>query len=112
MVKATGDSVDAKLIDMARVDRLNSVLTRRRWIVKDLGQFWFSTRSLPISDEQRRQWLKRYCKQREIKFDRFIDPVQRKADAIERHDERLRKKQPGRNVSINAKEIGTTDAHR
>jgi len=97
MVKRTDESVDAKLIDMARVDRLNSVITRRRWIIKDLGQFWYSTQSVPVNDEQRNRWLKRYCQQRQIRFERFIGPIQRKAEAIGRHDARLREKQPGRN---------------
>jgi hypothetical protein len=100
MVKPVGDSVDAKLIDMTRVDRLRSVLTRRRWIIKDLAQFWYSTQNVPVSDEQRIAWLARYCKQRAIKFERFIGPIQQKAAAIARHDVKLRKKQPGRNVSI------------
>jgi hypothetical protein len=106
MVKPTENTVDAKLIDFARVDRLNSVLTRRRWIIKDLGQFWYSTLSLPITDPQREQWLRRYCKQRQIKFDRFIGPVQDKAVKIGRHDKRLQLKQPNRNVSIAPPEFG------
>jgi hypothetical protein len=100
MVKPVGDSVDAKLIDMARVDRLKTVLTRWRWIIKDLAQFWYSTQSLPVSDDQRVQWLNRYCRQRKVRFEQFIDPVKRKAAVIARHDVQLRRKQPGRNVSI------------
>jgi hypothetical protein len=100
MVKPEADIVDAKLIDMARVDRLTSVLKRRHWIIKDLAQFWYSTLNLPVSDEQRERWLKRYCQQRKIKFDRFVGPVRAKAAKIGVHDAKLRKKQPGRNVSI------------
>jgi hypothetical protein len=100
MIRADENTIDAKLIDMARVDRFRSVLTRRRWIVKDLAQFWYSTQSLPISDEQRRSWLARYCDQRQISIHGLIAPIQRKATAIGRHDVQLRRKQPGRNVSV------------
>ncbi len=34
---------DLRLIDAARVRPLPGPLTRRRWIVKDLAQFWYST---------------------------------------------------------------------
>jgi hypothetical protein len=97
---AGADKVDAKLIDMARVTRLKSIFTRRRWIVKDLAQFWYSTLSLPVTDEQRIQWLTRYAQMREIPAEGLLRPIQRKAAAIARHDVELRKKQPGRNVSV------------
>jgi hypothetical protein len=100
MVKPVAESVDARLIDMARVDRMKSLLTRRRWIIKDLAQFWYSMQSLPVTDKQRLRWLQRYGEQRQIKSDRLIGPIQRKAAAIAAHDKRLRMKQPNRNVSI------------
>ena len=100
MIKPGPDSVDAKLIDMARVSRMKSVLTRQRWIVKDLTQFWYSTLSVTVNDSQRRAWLERYCRSRNISADRLTGPIQRKAAAIARHDAELRKKQPRRNVSI------------
>ncbi|MDB5303215.1 MAG: Lipopolysaccharide core biosynthesis protein WaaP, heptosyl-I-kinase, partial [Phycisphaerales bacterium] len=63
MAKADGDETDVKLIDPARVRRLPGFLTRGRWIVKDLAQFWYSTLSLPITDDQRKTWINRYVQQ-------------------------------------------------
>jgi hypothetical protein len=100
MIKPLLDSVDAKLIDMARVSRLDNPLTRRRWIIKDLSQFWYSTISVRVTDMQRERWLLRYCEQRGIFMDRLLGLIQRKSDAITRHDVKLRKQQPQRNVSI------------
>jgi hypothetical protein len=102
MIKPGTGLVDAKLIDMARVSRMKSVFTRRRWVVKDLAQFWYSTLSLAVTDSQRMQWLERYCVVRKISSDRLLGSIQRKAAAIGRHDVELQKKQPGRNVSIGA----------
>jgi hypothetical protein len=100
MIKPGENAVDARLIDMARVSRMNWWLTRRRWIVKDLAQFWFSTMSVDVSDNQRHQWLARYASVRKISTDGLLSAIERKAATIARHDVELRKKQPGRNVSI------------
>src|SRR5205085_11401166 len=61
---AATEATDVRLIDTARVRRLGGLLTRRRWIVKDLAQFWYSTTKLAVTDEQRSAWLKRYAEQR------------------------------------------------
>jgi hypothetical protein len=111
MIKPMLNSVDAKLIDMARVAPLDNPLTRRRWIIKDLAQFWYSTHSVPVTDVQRERWLHRYCETRKMFMDRLLGPIQRKSDAIARHDKELRKSQPKRNISIGRKENGTTDEH-
>ena len=51
-----------RLIDCARVKRLPRFLTRFRWVVKDLSQFWYSTLKHPeITDDQRLAWLRRYA---------------------------------------------------
>jgi hypothetical protein len=51
-------AVDLKLIDVARVRPLINPLTRRRWIVKDLAEFWFSTlEHKSIADAERVAWL-------------------------------------------------------
>ena len=42
-----------RLIDTARVRPLPVLFTRKRWIAKDLAQFWYSTLGLAVSDEQR-----------------------------------------------------------
>ena len=96
LVRVRGDrscDVDVALIDAARVRRL-PLLFRRRWIIKDLAQFWYSTLSLPVTDEQRMWWLKRY---RDESLKRAI---LRKVKSIARHDEKLRRAQPTRNISI------------
>ncbi len=97
MVAADGD---VRLIDVARVARMRNPLTRRRWVVKDLAQFWYSTTTRPVTDDQRRRWLARYAERRGTTAGRYLGAVVRKAAAIARHDERLNRKQPTRNVSI------------
>ena len=97
---------DLRLIDTARVGRMKCALTRRRWVVKDLSQFWYSTTRLPITGEQRLRWLTRYANRRGIKsVDRLRASVERKARWIGRHDARLEQKQPNRNVSIPEKRL-------
>jgi hypothetical protein len=100
-VKADADTVDLRLIDAARVARLINPLTRRRWIVKDLAQFWYSTLALPVIDAQRNQWLERYAEQSNMKdVARLKQSIERKSKSIAAHDAKLRKKQPKRNISI------------
>jgi DNA-binding helix-hairpin-helix protein with protein kinase domain len=100
-VKADDESIDVKLIDVARVKKLPALLTRQRWIVKDLAQFWFSTLSLPITDAQREAWLARYMEGRgesgAVPMERAIA---KKVARIAKHDAKLRVKEPGRNISI------------
>jgi heptose I phosphotransferase len=92
---------DLRLIDAARVRPLPGLLTRRRWIVKDLAQFWYSTTELAITDSQRDQWLDRYCRQTKAgKIEPLKRSIQRKSAAIDVHDEKLRRRQPNRNISI------------
>lgn len=96
-------SVAVRLIDAARVAPLPGPLTRRRWIVKDLAQFWYSTRALPVTDEQRQSWLARYCEQtRASRVQSLKRSIARKTNWIAAHDQNLRRKQPGRNISIPA----------
>jgi hypothetical protein len=97
------DSVEVRLIDTARVKRLGRWFSER-WIVKDLSQFWYSTLSLPISDEQRIAWLQRYASQRrdESLAAKLRLAILSKVRRIARHDRRLRASQPHRNISIPA----------
>lgn len=100
-VKPEETGPQIRLIDAARVRRLPGFITRRRWIVKDLAQFWYSTLALPISNEQRKRWLDRYTKQHTINSTaRLQKSIERKSDAIARHDKKLKAVQPKRNVSI------------
>ena len=93
---------DVKLIDAARVARMTNFVTRWRWVIKDLAQFWYSTTTLPaITDEQRDRWLARYADRREICWLRRLRvAIHAKSNAIARHDAKLKQKQPTRNVSI------------
>jgi hypothetical protein len=92
---------ELRLIDAARVRPLPVFLTRRRWIVKDLAQFWYSTQSLAVTDAQRGRWLARYAERRDGRFrDGLVGAIERKARAIARHDARLKISQPKRNVSL------------
>jgi hypothetical protein len=101
LVKTTSEATDLKLIDAARVRRLPGWLFRNRWIVKDLGQFWYSAEQLATSAEQLERWLQRYAEQRKVaRVDRLRQAVQRKAAWIARHDAKLKAKQPNRNVSL------------
>jgi hypothetical protein len=91
---------DIRLIDVARVRRLPRFFARR-WIVKDLAQFIYSTTSLPISDDQRTRWLTRYVAQRKIDLPSGLRrAIDRKVRWIARDDARTRRTQPTRNVSI------------
>jgi hypothetical protein len=94
------DPFDVRLIDVARVARMANPLTRRRWVVKDLAQFWYSTTNLEVTDQQRTRWLDRYAERRGIAASRLIGAVRRKSDSIGRHDEKLNRRQPTRNVSL------------
>jgi tRNA A-37 threonylcarbamoyl transferase component Bud32 len=100
MLRDHAGSIDAKLIDMARVAEMNNPLTRQRWIIKDLAQFWYSTTQLQITDEQRNRWLSCYAAARGITTKNLRSAISRKVEAIGRHDAELNRKRPERNVSI------------
>ena len=97
-IKAT--KAEVRLIDVARVKKLPRFF-RQRWIVKDLAQFWYSLMQLGVDESGRGSWLKSYARYREIPAVGWLMwRVKRKAAWIARHDARLRRKEPGRNVSI------------
>ena len=97
-----GGAAPLRLIDCARVKRLPRFLTRYRWVVKDLSQFWYSTLKHPeITDRQRAAWLRRYgAKAAVANVDRLRRSVERKVAWIARHDAKLNRAQPNRNISI------------
>jgi len=100
MARVIGDKPDLKLIDVARVRRLPGLLPRR-WIVKDLAQFWYSTLKHTITDDQRIEWLRQYANACGIDDTRMLQrATERKARSIARHDARLHRKRPERDVSI------------
>lgn len=90
---------DIRLIDVARVQPLPR-LTRRRWVVKDLAQFWYSTLPLGVTDEQRKRWLEEYARQAGARASALRPAIEWKVRLIARHDRRLRAAQPTRNISI------------
>jgi hypothetical protein len=97
----TATPIELRLIDPARVAHLPPWPFRQRWIVKDLAQFWYSATQLDVPESQGTHWLRRYAERRKVAdVERLRRAVQRKSDAIARHDEKLRRKQPTRNVSI------------
>jgi heptose I phosphotransferase len=99
---ADGKAPELALIDAARVKALPNWFAKR-WVVKDLAQFWYSTTKLSVTDSQRDAWLTRYAQQRKLS-----DPDQaslrraivQKSAWIARHDRSLNAKQPTRNVSV------------
>jgi hypothetical protein len=94
------DPADLRLIDVARVAKLGGFF-KGRWIVKDLAQFIYSTRPLDVSDAQRERWLVRYASARGIELTpRLRRAIERKVAAIARHDAKLKRARPTRNVSI------------
>jgi hypothetical protein len=100
MARVVGGSTELKLIDTARVKPLPAWFARR-WIVKDLAQFWYSTLQLPVTDEQRADWLNRYAISRGLKNPAALkQAIERKARSIARHDDRLHQKRPERDVSL------------
>ena len=84
--------------DAARVRRLPGWPTRRRWIVKDLAQFWYSTTQLPVSDEQRTRWLAEYAMVSGHDIPERV--IAAKARRIAAHDVKLNRRQPKRHVSL------------
>jgi hypothetical protein len=101
LVKADQENVDVRLIDSARVKRLPGFLTRGRWIVKDLAQFWYSSTKLPITDDQRTAWLQRYGQERGLaSIVPLRNRILKKVAWIAKHDAQLQRQQPNRNVSI------------
>jgi hypothetical protein len=100
MAKTEG-AVELRMIDAARVRELPGILTRQRWIVKDLAQFWYSTTQLAVSDAERKMWLGEYARRAGVaNVERLRAAVEKKSDSIRAHDRRIRVREPGRNISI------------
>ena len=101
MARVDANGVDVRLIDTARVKPLPGRFTRMRWIVKDLAQFWYSTLRHPITDEQRSRWLGEYAKLAGTSnVDSMRRKIERKSRSIARHDARLHRHRPERDVSL------------
>lgn len=91
---------DCRLIDVARVARLPRFLARR-WVVKDLAQFWYSAAGeFGVPDHKLLAWLDAYAARRNIRASSLVSSVRTKAARIARHDANLKLAQPTRNVSL------------
>jgi hypothetical protein len=100
MARVIDNQVELRLIDTARVKRLPGPLTRGRWIVKDLAQFRYSTLKLPVTDDQRSRWIDRYANRAGVSAVPLRPRIERKSHSIARHDARLHRDRPERDVSI------------
>ena len=99
-VKAEEEKVELRLIDAARVRPLPRWM-KKRWIVKDLAQFWYSATQIGVPKEQLLEWLNRYSNARNLKDSGgLLRAILRKAAWIAHHDQKLNLAQPNRNVSI------------
>ena len=106
--RVSDKSVDLRLIDTARVRSLPRFLAAR-WLIKDLAQFFYSTLSLPVTDDERSRWLMFYARARSLDPEALRPKIERKVRWIGRHDARLRLQEPLRNVSIPA--VAPTPPH-
>ena len=95
------DPADVKLIDAARVRPLPKILFPRRWVVKDLAQFWYSARAPRATDADRAEWLARYAEAREIAGVASLRrEVERKASRIADHDRAVQRDRPERAATL------------
>lgn len=91
---------DVRLIDVSRVGRLPRFLAKR-WVVKDLGQFWYSAAGeFAVPETRLTAWLDAYAAHRDLRADALLGPVKAKSARIAAHDARLKLRQPTRNISI------------
>jgi hypothetical protein len=96
----TTDPVQVRLIDAARVRPLPR-LFKTRWLVKDVAQFFFSLQRFKILSTLIDQWWSVYTSHCAYSVDeRFKNRVNQKIQWIQRHNEKLRRKDPDRNLPI------------
>lgn len=101
-IAEAADGLSLRLIDAGRVRHLPRWPMRRRWIIKDLAQLWFSTLALPAGDTQRRRLIEQYADECGIENPaQLLSSIARKSRQIARHDAKLRQRQPNRNISLN-----------
>ncbi len=94
------DPIAMRLIDAARVKPLPRWF-QRRWLVKDVAQFVFSLKKFDLDPQTIDRWFGEYAKHSDHPVtDLFKRAVFSKVRWIERHDAKLRAKNPTRNVAI------------
>lgn len=105
---------DVRLIDVGRVRRLPAwggplrAWLARRWCVKDLGEFLYSLTEFDVPIREADAWFARYEALGGLPGLRSA--ARKKARRIARHDHRLRKRRPGRAVSLPAHLSATPSA--
>lgn len=99
-VRQEAEQIDLRLIDAARVRQLPRWF-RQRWIVKDLAQLVYSLCQVGATPDQIDRLFAAYAGGDDPnRVRRLRRQVERKARWIARHDARLQKRQPERNVSL------------
>ena len=94
------DPADLRLIDAGRVRPLPRILFPRRWVVKDLAQFRYGASRAGVAESALNEWLDRYAAARSIDVKPLRTAVVRKAAWIAKHDAKLRRDRPERDVTI------------
>ena len=107
-VRVDASAIDVRLIDAARVRKLAGWPRRKRWIVKDLAQFWYSTMQLKLPDETRREWLGEYSRMPATMdaVETLQPAIEAKVRSIAAHDKKLNQREPTRHVSLGEKGRG------
>ena len=99
-VRMTDNEADLRLIDAARVRELPRWFSRR-WIIKDLAQLVFSLRQVGATPAQEEALFSAYAPGKQAaQLAGVRRRIERKVRRIERHDRRLRARQPERHVSL------------
>lgn len=94
------DPISLRLIDAGRVKPLPWFFPRR-WLMKDVAQFVFSLQKCGVDAESINRWLIEYAKYADYPVtDLFKRAVYYKANWIARHDAKLARDNPTRNVTI------------
>jgi hypothetical protein len=99
-LKTTQTPVHCVLIDPARVKRL-PWLFKKRWVVKDLAQFGYSLQKVRLPSDFFDQWLGLYERFGGFPISIMRSAIDRKIRWIAKHDSKLNKQQPTRNVTFN-----------
>jgi hypothetical protein len=94
------DPADVRLIDVARVRKLPAWPFARRWVVKDLAQFRYSSAEFAVPTGRLDEWLDEYSRLRQLTTRALLRPVQSKTRRIAVHDANLRRDHPDRNISL------------
>lgn len=103
MLKPDDASQPIHLIDAGRVARMPRWPAHFRWVVKDLAQLLYSVEDAPLPMTIAEEMLSRYLQGSSAMRRSLIRvAVKFKVASIRRHDKSLRRKRPGRRVSIDS----------